>query len=191
LQALSRVRRRDADGRSRHSPRWNRVRADEHRPHRPMVTLAHDSASSRKQPVAARPAAECTARIEDSVSDRGGERVVESPAPVCVARLRALEARHRFDHARYLLARDPGDAGGGSDADRRAGVRGEPGGSHVERLPMGSRARSCVPPGAGNRAALDLLEAACRASGVRADPSGFRARRSPPQLGRLLTSQPC
>jgi len=79
-----------------------------------MVTLEHDSASSRKQPVAARPEAECTARIEDNASDRGGERAVESPAPLCVARLRGPEARHRFHHARYLLALDPGHAGGGS-----------------------------------------------------------------------------
>ncbi len=38
-------------------------------------------------------------------------------------RLRAPRARHHLDHARHLLARHPGDAGGGGGADRGAGVR--------------------------------------------------------------------
>ena len=39
-------------------------------------------------------------------------------------RLRASRACHRLDHTRHLLARHPGDAGRGGDADRGAGVRG-------------------------------------------------------------------
>ena len=35
--------------------------------------------------------------------------------------LRAPRPRHRLDHARHLLARHPGDAGGGGGADRGAG----------------------------------------------------------------------
>ena len=39
-------------------------------------------------------------------------------------RLRAAWARDHLDHARHLLARDPGDAGGGGGADRGAGAGG-------------------------------------------------------------------
>jgi integrase len=38
-------------------------------------------------------------------------------------RLRAPRPHHRLDHPGHLLARHPGDAGGGGGADRRAGGR--------------------------------------------------------------------
>ena len=54
-------------------------------------------------------------------------------------RLRTPGARHHLNHARHLLARDSGNAGGGGDADRRPGVC-----RQVDCLPASPHRSLCV-----------------------------------------------
>jgi len=82
-----------------------------------------------------------------------GRRVI-APDPGTVEVLKGQAGRH-LDQARDLLARHPGDAGGGSRADRGARVRGEVGGGRLAREQR--RARSGASAAATSRSTARAL----------------------------------